>query len=104
MPAERSRTGLTSELRTPLLSKFRKKTGQLGTFEERASRSLGNGWFVQCSRIVDNFIYPTGLGKCQTFTHYLHNACGGTEVDLDTDLQSKFLLLKVKKISQAFGT
>lgn len=69
---------------------------------EEGSGRLGNGWFVQYSHVAQDFIL-WGLGNI-SFICYLHNACWGTGGDLDTDLQSKFLLLKVKKISQVFGT
>lgn len=70
---------------------------------ERVSRSSGNGWFVRYSHLTQDLILRA-LGRRRSFIRYLHNACWGTGGDLDTDLQSKFLLLKVKKISQVFGT
>lgn len=87
--------GLTTKHKTPLFLSPQ--------YEEGVSRSLGNGWIVQNSHLAQDFILQT-LGKSQRFIHYLHNASWGTGVDLDTELQSKFLLLKVKKISQVFGT
>lgn len=72
------------------VSKSSKKTRQLSKFEDRASRSSGNGWFIQYPRAPQGFILQT-LRKCQSFICYLHNAWWGTGVDLNTDLQSKFL-------------
>lgn len=101
MPAKRGHTGLISKLKTPLFSKSSKKTGQLRKFEEGIQPL--RQWLVQYCHVAQDFIL-WALGKSQSFVRYLHNACWGTGGDLDTDLQSKFLLLKVKKISQVFGT
>lgn len=47
---------------------------------------------------------PTGTGE-EPAILLLHTPCLlGTGVDLDTELQSRFLLLKVKIVSQEFGT
>lgn len=66
MPAKRGHTGLTSKLKIVLFSKSSKTTGQIRKFEERVSRRLGNGWFVQYSHVAQDFIL-WGLGKCQFY-------------------------------------
>lgn len=63
--------------------------------EARERRNLGrSAWLAQ------DFILRT-LGKSESHSP-LTQCLRGTGLDLDTELQSKFLLLKVKKISQVF--